>query len=170
MFNSITICYYVDNYSCYYLTDPEESSPIKVSNPNPYGGWDSPKSSPIHYAPYDMYPIIKWVEILDDQISEGIIRIHYNSWNSDALEGIVNLPMISMNSYSDYFDRGIYGYENGVLHSKNPTIINHIVGTGPYVYQGHNDNSCLIELDEEPPHKINEDALKIVERIPYWRS
>jgi ABC-type transport system substrate-binding protein len=128
-----------DNYSCYYLTDPEESSPIKVSNPNPYGGWDNPTSSPIHHAPYDMYPIIKWVEIIDNQISGGIIRIHYNSWNSDTTEGIMNLPMISMNSYSDYFDRGIYGYENGVLHSKNPTIINHMVGTGPYVYQEHQE-------------------------------
>ncbi len=34
-----------------------------------------------------------------------------------------------------------------------------------FVYQGYHDNSCLIELDEEPPHKINEEALKIALQI-----
>lgn len=30
-----------------------------------------------------------------------------------------------------------------------------------FVYQGYNGTTCLVELDEEPPHQINEDALKI---------
>ena len=30
-----------------------------------------------------------------------------------------------------------------------------------FVYQGYKDNTCLIELDEEPPHEINKEALKI---------
>ncbi len=30
-----------------------------------------------------------------------------------------------------------------------------------FIYQGYNDTTCLVELDEEPPHQINEDALKI---------
>jgi Glu-tRNA(Gln) amidotransferase subunit E-like FAD-binding protein len=34
-----------------------------------------------------------------------------------------------------------------------------------FVYQGHKDNTCLIELDEEPPHEINKDALKIALQI-----
>ncbi len=34
-----------------------------------------------------------------------------------------------------------------------------------FVYQVHKDNVCLIDLDEEPPHKINEDALKIALHI-----
>jgi len=29
------------------------------------------------------------------------------------------------------------------------------------IYQGYYDNCCLVELDEEPPHQINSDALKI---------
>ena len=33
-----------------------------------------------------------------------------------------------------------------------------------FVYQGY-DTTCLIELDEEPPHKINLDALKIAVQI-----
>ncbi len=31
-----------------------------------------------------------------------------------------------------------------------------------YIYQGHYQNSCLVELDEEPPHEMNPFALKIV--------
>jgi Glu-tRNA(Gln) amidotransferase subunit E-like FAD-binding protein len=31
-----------------------------------------------------------------------------------------------------------------------------------YIYEGYNDTTCLVELDEEPPHPINESALDIV--------
>jgi Glu-tRNA(Gln) amidotransferase subunit E-like FAD-binding protein len=34
-----------------------------------------------------------------------------------------------------------------------------------FVYQGYKNNSCLIELDEEPPHNINKEALKIALQI-----
>ena len=34
-----------------------------------------------------------------------------------------------------------------------------------FVYQGYRNSTCLIELDEEPPHEINEDALKIALQI-----
>jgi Glu-tRNA(Gln) amidotransferase subunit E-like FAD-binding protein len=34
-----------------------------------------------------------------------------------------------------------------------------------FIYQGYKDNTCLIELDEEPPHEINKDALKIAVQI-----
>ncbi len=30
-----------------------------------------------------------------------------------------------------------------------------------FIYQGYNDTTCLVELDEEPPHKLNEEALII---------
>ncbi len=30
-----------------------------------------------------------------------------------------------------------------------------------FVYKGHKENSCLIDFDEEPPHEINPEALKI---------
>lgn len=30
-----------------------------------------------------------------------------------------------------------------------------------YVYEGYSDTTCLVELDEEPPHPINQEALKI---------
>ncbi|MDO8529011.1 MAG: Glu-tRNA(Gln) amidotransferase subunit GatE [Nanoarchaeota archaeon] len=34
-----------------------------------------------------------------------------------------------------------------------------------FFYEGYNDTTCLVELDEEPPHEINEDALKIALQI-----
>jgi Glu-tRNA(Gln) amidotransferase subunit E-like FAD-binding protein len=34
-----------------------------------------------------------------------------------------------------------------------------------FEYQAYNDNTCLVELDEEPPHAINPDALKIALQI-----
>jgi Glu-tRNA(Gln) amidotransferase subunit E-like FAD-binding protein len=34
-----------------------------------------------------------------------------------------------------------------------------------FFYQAYNDTTCLIELDEEPPHEINKDALKIALQI-----
>ncbi len=30
-----------------------------------------------------------------------------------------------------------------------------------FIYEGYNDSTCLVELDEEPPHPINKDALEI---------
>lgn len=30
-----------------------------------------------------------------------------------------------------------------------------------FIYEGYYDNTCLVELDEEPPHSINKEALKI---------
>jgi glutamyl-tRNA(Gln) amidotransferase subunit E len=34
-----------------------------------------------------------------------------------------------------------------------------------FVYNGYSNNTCLVELDEEPPHSINEEALKIALQI-----
>lgn len=34
-----------------------------------------------------------------------------------------------------------------------------------FIYQGYNTSNCLVELDEEPPHKINQEALNIALHI-----
>ncbi len=34
-----------------------------------------------------------------------------------------------------------------------------------FIYQFYKDNNCLVEIDEEPPHEINQEALKIVLQI-----
>src|SRR3989338_9259800 len=37
--------------------------------------------------------------------------------------------------------------------------------TKTYFYEGYNDTTCLVELDEEPPHNMNLEALSIVLQI-----
>ena len=37
-----------------------------------------------------------------------------------------------------------------------------------FVYSGYKENTCLIELDEEPPHEINQEALKIALQIALY--
>jgi len=34
-----------------------------------------------------------------------------------------------------------------------------------FVYQGYNDNCCLVEMDEEPPHQLNPEAMNIALQI-----
>ena len=34
-----------------------------------------------------------------------------------------------------------------------------------FLYEGYNDTTCLVELDEEPPHPMNEEALNVVLQI-----
>jgi Glu-tRNA(Gln) amidotransferase subunit E-like FAD-binding protein len=34
-----------------------------------------------------------------------------------------------------------------------------------FFYQGYSDSNCLVEFDEEPPHKVNQDALEIVLQV-----
>src|SRR3989344_4421306 len=34
-----------------------------------------------------------------------------------------------------------------------------------FIYEGYDDNTCLVEYDEEPPHEINPEALKIALQI-----
>src|SRR3990167_8279097 len=34
-----------------------------------------------------------------------------------------------------------------------------------FVYQGYNGSTCLVEIDEEPPHLINQEALKTAVQI-----
>jgi glutamyl-tRNA(Gln) amidotransferase subunit E len=34
-----------------------------------------------------------------------------------------------------------------------------------YVYQAYSDTTCLVELDEEPPHPMNQDAINIVLQV-----
>ena len=109
-----------------------------ISNPNPYGGRESVSGFHLHHAPYDMYPIIRQVKIIDNYQFGGKIRVEFNDWNNN---GILTLqfPMISMKSYKNYFDRGIYGYNNDIVDPKNPTLISHMIGSGPYLYVEHDE-------------------------------
>src|SRR3972149_1023861 len=34
-----------------------------------------------------------------------------------------------------------------------------------FVYEGYNDTTCLVEIDEEPPHEMNKEALEIATHV-----
>jgi len=89
------------------------------SNPHPSGG----------NAPYEMYPIVKRVVIVDDQPSGGTIRIEFNDFNTYSMSSAGNVKYISMATYGDYWDKGIYGYDND-----DPLYPDHLIGTGAYMY------------------------------------
>ena len=111
-----------------------------VRNPTPYGGWDNAASAAIHYAPYDRFAQVKYVEILENKASGGTIKIHYNTWNTGATGFAVNAPQISYDEYKDdYTIHGIYGYENDKIIAPNPTMVNHMVGTGAYKFIEHDE-------------------------------
>lgn len=94
-------------------------------------GWYDTWSNP-GYAPFQMYPIVNHVEIVDNAASGGKIKVVFNDWNSDIITNWGPLRYISMETYADYWDRGIYGHD-----PSDP--IPHMVGTGPYIYEGHNE-------------------------------
>ncbi|KKL95873.1 hypothetical protein LCGC14_1850220, partial [marine sediment metagenome] len=112
-----------------------------IRNPDPYGGWDDLAGAPIHNAPYDRFPGVQKVEILENKKSGGKIKIYHNTWNLGGLGTFVNSPMISYQAYKDeYTVHGIYGYDNDVKDDNNPTKVDHMIGTGPYIYKEHDES------------------------------
>ena len=101
---------------------------------NPYGGLDS-GGNPIFYTPYEQYPIVKRVVITDNQASGGQIRVEFNDWNMYYTTALGNIQYISMAAYSDFWDRGIYGYDND-----DPLYPDHLIGTGPYMFVDYDES------------------------------
>ena len=112
-----------------------------VMNPKPYGGWDYAAGAAIHYAPYDRYPAVKRVDILENPQSGGKVRVWANSWNTGGLPDLVNYPQLSYHTYRHNFTaNGVFGYTNDVLDPRNARIVDHMIGTGPYKYVEHDES------------------------------
>ncbi|MFX0083240.1 MAG: ABC transporter substrate-binding protein [Candidatus Hodarchaeota archaeon] len=88
---------------------------------------------------YDLFglgteiPIINQTEI----INPYLINITFNTWTNGLgyFEG-ATFYMISMESYSDWYDTPIYGIgEHPEFPQNNPAIFpGHMIGTGPYIF------------------------------------
>ena len=104
------------------------------SNPNPYGGLDI-TGAPIHYAPYEKYPIVKRVVVTDNQANGGQIRVEFNDFNTYGFSSVGNVKYISMATYGDFWDKGIYGFDND-----DPLYPDHMIGTGPYMYVDYDES------------------------------
>ncbi len=100
---------------------------------NPWGGFDL-SGNPIHYAPYEMYPIVKRVVIVENQTYGGKIRIEFNDFNTYSMSSVGLVKYISMETYGEFWDKGIYGYDND-----DPLYPDHMIGTGPYMYVDYDE-------------------------------
>lgn len=79
-----------------------------------------------------MFPLVNKTIIIENSDSGGIIRIEYNDWISyRPLE--LEIPMISMHTYKNFFDQGIYGWR----YSDPPGT--HLIGTGSYIFLEYNE-------------------------------
>jgi ABC-type transport system substrate-binding protein len=111
-----------------------------VRNPNPYGGWDYAAGAANHWGSYGRFPHVNYVEILENPQSGGKIKVHSNSWNVGGLPSFVNYPMLSYDTYRhNYTVDRVYGYQNDVQDEHNPTMVQHMIGTGPYYYVEHDE-------------------------------
>jgi len=50
----------------------------------------------------------------------------------------------------------------GELGNIDPAALHELLKDKEFVYEFYNDTTCLVELDEEPPHKLNKEALNTV--------
>jgi glutamyl-tRNA(Gln) amidotransferase subunit E len=50
----------------------------------------------------------------------------------------------------------------GEIGDVDPAALHEFLRDREFVYQAYSDTNCLVELDEEPPHPLNQDALDIV--------
>ena len=112
---------------------------------------------PASYAEYgdsgDMesrFPRFKNVTITEDLQSGGKVKVYFYDWDT-GMNYLQGLEMISMDTYADYFDTHILGYgQNPSFPQDNPALFpGHLVGTGPYVFGGHeSDIGILTRFDD----------------------
>jgi ABC-type transport system substrate-binding protein len=134
-----------------------------VFNPDPYAGG-------VARAPYDRHSMIREVEILESKQSGGKVRVWWNTWNSYGGEGIW-FGMRSYHAYrKHYTGAGIYGCYNGVKDPRNPTQVQHMIGTGPfkYVEDLDEDGGYLVKFEDYWNKTALEDkGLFDIERIEF---
>ncbi|MFX1489325.1 MAG: ABC transporter substrate-binding protein [Promethearchaeota archaeon] len=98
-----------------------------IGQPGTYNGLSSSNSQL-----RGMFPLVNKTIIIENSDSGGIIRIEYNDWISyRPLE--LEIPMISMHTYKNFFDQGIYGWR----YSDPPGT--HLIGTGSYIFLEYNE-------------------------------
>ncbi|MFW9865521.1 MAG: ABC transporter substrate-binding protein [Candidatus Thorarchaeota archaeon] len=93
-------------------------------------------------AVFGKIPVVRNVTIIEDDphgLGGGTVKITWNSWNSYVLEIVGTLPMISMHTYKDFYDRGIY--KDSFPDDWTVPGNKHLVGTGAYMFDFHDDTT-----------------------------
>lgn len=95
----------------------------------------------INPATADKAPLINRTEILENLPSGGKIKVYFNGWNDVMLGRLsgaaLSANMISMKAYKA--DVPIEGYEAPSYYSGSELILKDMIGTGPYIFQGHTE-------------------------------
>lgn len=71
-----------------------------------------------------------------------------------------NCPSIIINHEPDFIVKRFLRASEGETGEIDLAAKHEIEKGKQYVYHGFNENTCLVELDEEPPHSINPEALE----------
>ncbi|MFX1488910.1 MAG: ABC transporter substrate-binding protein [Promethearchaeota archaeon] len=134
---------------------------LRVSDWAPYStaNWNISKMSIGSYAEYGSSADVEYlytrfcrfnnVTILNDLPSGGTVKVEFNDWLS-GIWYLATLGFLSMKTYKNYFDVPIYGYgQNPSFPQNDPaTFPGHLIGTGPYIYQGHaSDAGTMVRFD-----------------------
>jgi len=86
-------------------------------------------------------PLINRTVILEDLPSGGRIKVYFNGWNDTMLARFTGAAagsnMISMEAYEA--DELTEGYEDPAYYSGPSLILKDMIGTGPYIFQGHTE-------------------------------
>ncbi|MFX1297286.1 MAG: ABC transporter substrate-binding protein [Promethearchaeota archaeon] len=86
------------------------------------------------------FPRISNVTILEDLESGGSVRIEFNDFRTGP-DYLANIRFISKEAYKDYFNVTIWGYgqyEDIYPQDDKDIFPGHLIGTGPYIFEGHN--------------------------------
>ncbi|MFW9865234.1 MAG: Loki-CTERM sorting domain-containing protein [Candidatus Thorarchaeota archaeon] len=116
--------------------------------PGVYAEWGT--SPDYSIPPTPRFPRIANVTIVEDLPSGGKVKVEFNDWGS-GVGYLATVDMISMETYQDYFDVPIFGYgQISGFPQDNPAIFpGHLIGTGPYVFQGHEgDAGSMLRFDD----------------------
>ncbi|MFX1479653.1 MAG: ABC transporter substrate-binding protein [Promethearchaeota archaeon] len=131
---------------------------LRVSEWAPYSTthWNISKLTPGVYAEFGSsadyatyFPRINNVTIIENLDSGGKVKVEFNDWLS-GIWYLATLGMMSMKTYENYFDVPIFGYgQSPGFPQDNPAVFpGHLIGTGPYIYQGHeSDAGTMVRFD-----------------------
>ncbi len=83
----------------------------------------------------------------------------------DTKKLFCNCPSLLRSDEPDYVIKRKLHVVAGESGEIDPAARHEMEQDREFIYQGYRDSNCLVELDEEPPHEINKDALKIALQI-----
>ncbi len=76
-----------------------------------------------------------------------------------------NCPTVIKKDKSDYNFRRVLRASAGESGAVDKAALHELKKSKEFEYHGYDDVTCLVEMDEEPPHNVNNDALTIALKV-----